>query len=36
MQEGFQAEFQDARTSEYRFHVLMRASSVTANLTRNS
>lgn len=36
IQEGFQAEFQDARTSEYRFHALMKASSVTANLTRNA
>jgi ubiquinone/menaquinone biosynthesis C-methylase UbiE len=36
IQSGFQAEFQDARISDYRFHALMRPSPVTVDLRRNS
>jgi ubiquinone/menaquinone biosynthesis C-methylase UbiE len=36
IQSGFQAELQDARTSDYRFHALMRPSLISVDLTRNS
>jgi ubiquinone/menaquinone biosynthesis C-methylase UbiE len=36
IQSGFQAEFRDARTSDYRFHALMRPSSFSVDLRRDS
>jgi ubiquinone/menaquinone biosynthesis C-methylase UbiE len=36
IQSGFQAEFRDARTSDYRFHALMMPSPVSVDLRRDS